>query len=71
MSKSICKEKGIEYMLRKICSRCMHEYDITLGELEEIKNELIIDVRNKREYEEGHIKGSINIPEYEINKNIR
>ena len=48
----------------------MHEYDITIEELKKIRNALIIDVRNKREFEEGHIRGSINIPEYEINKNI-
>ena len=58
-------------MLRKRCLRCMNEYDITIEELKNMKNALIIDVRNKREYEEGHIKGSINIPEYEINRNIR
>ena len=57
-------------MLKKN-TRCMHEYDITLEELKKIKNACIIDVRNKREYAEGHIVGSINIPEYEINKNIR
>lgn len=50
--------------------RCMHEYDITMDNLKNIKNALIIDVRNKREFEEGHIRGSINIPEYEINENI-
>lgn len=58
-------------MMRKRCTRCMHYYDITLEELKNANNPLIIDVRNKREYEEGHIKGSINIPEYEINRNIR
>ena len=58
-------------MIRKICYRCMHEYDITFDELKKNKNALIIDVRNRREYEEGHIVGSINIPEYEINKSIR
>ncbi len=58
-------------MIRKKSTKCMHEYDITLEELKNIKDALIIDVRNKREYEEGHIEGSINIPEYQINKNLR
>ena len=31
---------------------------------------LIIDVRNNREYQESHIEGSINIPEYEINRDF-
>ncbi len=58
-------------MTNKRYIRCMHSYDITLEELNNAQNSLIIDVRNRREYEEGHIKGSINIPEYKINKNIR
>ena len=58
-------------MTSRRCDRCMHSYDITLEELKNAQNSLIIDVRNRREYEEGHIKGSINIPEYQINKNIR
>ena len=32
---------------------------------------LIIDVRNNREYEEQHIEGSINVPEYEIDENFK
>ena len=58
-------------MISRRCNRGMHSYDITLEELKNAQNALIIDVRNSREYEEGHIKGSINIPEYQINKNIR
>lgn len=48
----------------------MMEYDITLEELKEkqSRGSIIIDVRNKRAYNEGHIEGSINIPEYEINR---
>ena len=30
----------------------------------------IIDVRSSQEYNEGHIAGAINIPYYEINRNI-
>ena len=34
------------------------------------KGAIIIDVRNRKEYSEGHIINSINIPVYEINKKI-
>lgn len=52
--------------------RKMMNYDITLDELKKMKKNgaIIIDVRNKRAYEEGHIEGSINIPEYEINSSF-
>ena len=52
--------------------RCLPERDITLEELkqEQQKGAIIIDVRNNREYQEGHINGSINIPEYEINQSF-
>ena len=49
-------------------SRNMQEFDVTLEELKlkQAKGAIIIDVRNQREYSEGHISQSINIPEYEI-----
>ena len=31
---------------------------------------IIIDVRSKQEYNEGHIQDAINIPDHEINNNI-
>ncbi len=34
------------------------------------RNALIIDVRTKGEYNEGHIKGSLNIPLDQINTNL-
>lgn len=41
----------------------------------ELKNKInrgaiLIDVRSKQEYKEGHLIGAINIPEYEIDKRI-
>ena len=44
-------------------------YDIDLETLYNMKIQgaKIVDVRSKREFEEGHIDGSINIPDYEIN----
>lgn len=52
--------------------RCMDEYDITLSELKQkqASGAVVVDVRNNREYKEGHIEGSINIPEYQINRNF-
>jgi phage shock protein E len=50
----------------------MGKDEITLDELiaKQLNGAEIIDVRNNREYEESHIEKSINIPEYEINKNF-
>ena len=31
----------------------------------------IIDVRSKTEYNEGHLEGAINIPEYELKSNFK
>ena len=50
----------------------MESYDITIQELKAKQNNgaIIIDVRSSQEYNEGHICGAINIPDYEINCNI-
>ena len=50
--------------------RQMDVYDIDLETLYKMKAQgaKIVDVRSSREYAEGHISGSINIPDYEINK---
>ena len=55
-------------LCRRRCYRTMQQGDITI---EELKNKIaqgaiLIDVRSKQEYQEGHFKGAINIPEYEI-----
>ena len=48
--------------------RCMEIYDITMEELKrkQCDGAIVIDVRSTQEYNEGHIIGAINIPEYEI-----
>lgn len=43
------------------CNLSSGEKFFTYKEVEEIKNELLIDVRTELEYELGHIEGSINI----------
>ena len=52
--------------------RNMESYDITMQELKNKQNNgaIIVDVRSSQEYEEGHICGAINIPEYKINSKI-
>lgn len=57
---------------RRKCYRGMQNGDITI---EELKNKIslgaiLIDVRSRQEYLEGHLTGAINIPEYEILKRV-
>ena len=64
---NIIKKKVIKKFLRY-----MEPFDI---DIEELKNKQkngaqIIDVRSSQEFNEWHIEGAINIPEYEINCNI-
>ena len=42
----------------------------TLQQILEENNYIIVDVRTKEEYEEGHVKGAINIPYDEIDENV-
>lgn len=60
------------YILRKNYYRCFGEYDVTMEQLKNMQKEgtTIVDVRSPLEYEEGHIEGSILIPEYELKKDI-
>ena len=48
--------------------RKMEPYDVNLEELKNMQKSgaEIIDVRSKTEYNEGHLEGAINIPEYEL-----
>lgn len=57
-----------KYILRKNFYRCMQEGDITFEELKNMSKQgsFILDVRSPQEYKEGHIEGSILIPEYEL-----
>ena len=36
----------------------------------DLRDYFIIDVRSKREYEEGHLNGAINLPSFNIKRNI-
>lgn len=52
--------------------REIEEKDIDLQEAKQLQKDgaIIVDVRSPQEYREGHIDGSISIPEYEIKKEI-
>ena len=58
---------------RKTHCRGMQNGDINIEELEnKIKQgAILIDVRSKQEYNEGHLQGAINIPEYEITRRVQ
>lgn len=58
--------------IKKHSFRNMEPYDIDMEELKckQSKGAKIVDVRSSQEYNECHIEGAINIPEYEINCNI-
>lgn len=50
----------------------MEYYDVNIEELKEkqLKGAIIVDVRSSQEYSEGHLRDAINLPYYEINKNV-
>lgn len=56
---------------RRCCKRCYRNFqdgDITIDELKNkiAQGAILIDVRSNQEYEEGHLQGAINIPEFEL-----
>ena len=62
----------LKLIKNKIFSRNMDFYEISMQELEKKQKNgaVIIDVRSSQEYDEGHINNAINIPYYEIKKNV-
>ncbi len=63
-------------MLKKIFRKIYrHRENITVKEMLEIiktnKNTVLLDVRSKQEYKEGHIAGSINIPVFDLERNAK
>ena len=55
--------------------RCYRDYQIKNINIQEFKDKIkqgaiVLDVRNRKEYTEGHIINSINIQVYEINTKI-
>ena len=56
----------------KLFKRSMEDYEINIDELKRKQRNgaVIVDVRSSQEFKEGHINGAINIPYYEISKNV-
>ena len=51
-------------------SRCLCEMQINSSEIEKMVKEgaILVDVRSKQEYDEGHIKDAICLPVYDIKR---
>ena len=62
----------LEKLKIKLFKRSMEDYEINIDELKRKQRNgaVIVDVRSSQEFKEGHINGAINIPYYEINKNV-
>ena len=63
-------------MFKKLIKKIYrHKENITIKEMLEIlktnSNAVLLDVRSSQEYIEGHIRGSINIPGYDIEKQAK
>lgn len=63
-------------MFKKLIKKIYrHKENITIKEMLEILktngNAVLLDVRSSQEYIEGHIRGSINIPVYDIEKQAK
>lgn len=60
--------------IKQILYRSLETKEISYKKLEEImKNNpkaILVDVRSKQEYNEGHLDGAINIPLYDLEKQI-
>ena len=62
----------LKKLKNKMFKRNMESFEITLEDMKIKQNQdaIIIDVRSSQEYNEGHLSGAINIPYYEIKRNI-
>jgi len=60
--------------IKRILYRSLENKEISYKKLEEMikqnVNAILLDVRSKQEFEEGHLEGAINIPLYELEKQI-
>lgn len=56
------------FLLKNKLVRSIEKYDINIEQLKEKVKEgaILIDIRSPQEYKEGHLEGSILIPEYEL-----
>ena len=60
--------RKLRKMFDKKLKRSLNKKDINKNELERMLQDgaILVDVRSPQEYREGHLKGAILIPEYEI-----
>lgn len=60
--------------IKKILYRSLDTKEISYKKLQEIisknKEAILLDVRSKQEFREGHLEGAINIPVYDIEKQL-
>ncbi len=56
------------YIFQKQQLRNIEERDINMEQLQKMveKGAILVDIRSPQEYGEGHLQGSISIPEYEF-----
>lgn len=66
------KLKCLLILNRKKFNRKIDANDITMEQIEELEKQgaIIIDVRSPQEFEEGHLRNAICIPDYEIMQKI-
>lgn len=61
--------------VKKFLYRSLETKEISYKKMQEMlqknKDAILLDVRSKQEFEEGHLEGSINIPLYEIDKELK
>ena len=58
---------------RRRCCRGFQNGDITIEELKSKVSQgaILLDVRSKQEYQEGHLQGAINIPDFELANRVQ
>ena len=56
-----------------MCYRSIQNGDITIEELNNkiAQGAILLDVRSNQEYNEGHLQGAINIPDYELRNRVQ
>ena len=59
-----------DFLFNKNRNRNVDKFDINEEEMNVVlkKGAILVDVRSKQEYDEGHMEGAILLPEYDIKK---
>ena len=59
-------------LCRRKCCRSIQQGEINIEELRKkvAQGAILVDVRSIQEYNEGHLSGAINIPDFEILKRV-